>query len=115
MGTFSAVCKGVGPLHTRLLSHTNGVGSKPGNREMHVLVEMSRVTGDYNFNLFLFFIYLNFLKKTTTTKTTTTKHIGAKDSAVVRVRNPMRGSCQLLTVGCWFTPSNNGNWPPYTT
>jgi len=21
--------------------------------------------------------------------------------------NPMRGSCQMLTEGCWFTPRNN--------
>ena len=45
------------------------MGSKLDNREMHVLVELSRVTG----NTFLFFIYLNF-KKTTTT------HNGAKDN-----------------------------------
>jgi len=46
VGTFRAIGKGVKPLHTSLLLHTKGVGSKPGKREIHVLVEMSSVTGD---------------------------------------------------------------------
>ena len=61
VGTFSAVVKGVGPLHTRLLSHTKCVGSKPGNREMHVLVEMSGDTGDYNYNIILIHFYFSFI------------------------------------------------------
>ena len=61
VGTSSAIGKGVEPLHTRLLSHTKGVGSKPCNREMHVLVEMSMDTGDYKYNIILIYFYFSFI------------------------------------------------------